>query len=74
MSTKDSGEAIIFAAGDRVQLIAEPPDYAHYALTVGDCGTVKMIDSQQTVHIRWDRGCQVGIIAELTCLLRADES
>jgi len=63
-----------FAPGDRVELTGEPPDYAHYALTAGDRGTVEFTDSLSTVHIRWDRGCQAGIIAELTGLLRKDES
>lgn len=75
MGTKDSGQhAVTFAPGDRIELTGEPPDYAFYALTTGDCGTVQFIDSQQTVHVKWDRGCQVGIIAELTGLLRRDES
>lgn len=65
-----SSEAISFKPGDRVQLTDQPPDYAFYALADGDCGTVRFVDSQQTVHIRWDRGCQVGILGELAYMLR----
>lgn len=59
-----------FAPGERVELTGEPPDYAHYALTAGDQGTVEFTDSLHTIHIRWDSGCRVGIIAELAGLLR----
>jgi chitodextrinase len=68
-----SGGQDVLAPGDRVELTGEPPDYAHYALTAGDQGT-EFTDSLSTVHIRWDRGCQAGIIAELVGLLRKDES
>lgn len=65
-----SDHAVAFAPGDRIELTGEPPDYAFYALTAGDTGTVEFTDSLATVHIRWDRGCQVGIIAELAHMLR----
>ncbi len=80
MGTKDIGQAVTFAAGDKVQLIAEPPDYAHYAhyahyaLTACDRGTVEFTDSVGTTDVRWDSGVQVGIIAELAGLLRKAES
>jgi hypothetical protein len=65
---RQNGRAI--APGDRVQLIGEPPDFAAYAIKAGARGTVTMIDSQHTIHIRWDNGAQLGIIAELAGLLR----
>lgn len=63
-----------FAPGDCVELTGEPPDYEHFALTAGDKGTIEFTDSLGTVHIRWERGCRVGITAELTGLLRRRES
>jgi hypothetical protein len=62
------------APGDRVELASDPPDYGRYALTAGDRGTVEFTDSLHTIHVRWAKGCQVGIIAELAGLLCRRES
>jgi hypothetical protein len=70
MRSNDIGHAPAFAPGDRVELTDAPPDYAAYALAAGDLGTVRIVDSLHTVHIRWDNGQQVGILDELSILLR----
>lgn len=56
--------------GDRVTLIDVPPGYEPYELKVGDRGTVEIIDSQGTTHIRWLNGKHVGILAANSNLLR----
>ena len=59
-----------FLPGDRVELTAVTDDYQRFALKIGDCGTVDLIDSLATVHVRWDSGARVGIIAESAGLIR----
>lgn len=56
--------------GDRVELTAVSDDYAKFALTAGDTGTVEFTDSLGTVHIRWDSGARIGIIAKSAALIR----
>jgi len=41
-----------FLPGDRVELTAVTDDYQRFALKIGDCGTVDLIDSLATVHVR----------------------
>jgi hypothetical protein len=59
------------STGDRVELVQVSDGYLPFALSVGERGTVLFTDSLGTVHIRWDSGRQVGIIAEDTALIRA---
>jgi Domain of unknown function (DUF4314) len=54
--------------GDRVELVAVNADYAR--LEPGQRGTVAFTDSLGTVHIRWDDGSRLGIIAEAGDLIR----
>jgi hypothetical protein len=46
--------------GARVRLVhcADP----HTRLVPGDLGTVTLIDSLGTVHVRWDNGSQLGLV------------
>lgn len=54
-----------FHPGDKIRLTAVPddPGYEPYGLEAGMLGTVEMVDSQETVHVRWDNGERVGITA-----------
>jgi hypothetical protein len=74
MGTNRTDQKITFTTGDRVELTGEPPGYAIYALAAGECGTVDIVDSLGTIHIRWDNGARVGILDELTGLLHKVES
>jgi hypothetical protein len=56
--------------GDRVELLSASDDDARFGLTAGDCGMVEFTDSLGTVHVRWDSGRQVGIIAAERDLIR----
>lgn len=58
--------------GDRVELIAVPrdPDYANAGLSDGERGAVELVDSQQTVHVKWDSGKHLGIIGRHRALIR----
>jgi len=62
------------ARGDRVELTAVPDGYARFALRAGDLGTVELVDSLGTIHVRWDGGMRVGITAELAPLVRRTSS
>jgi len=63
------------ARGDRVELAGRLPDgYSTAALGAGDTGTVEVTDSLGTVHVRWDSGARVGIVAELANLVRRTAS
>jgi hypothetical protein len=57
--------------GDRVELVAVSDDDARFGLTAGDCGTVEFTDSLGTVHVRWDSGARVGILAAERDLIRS---
>ena len=60
--------------GDRVELLAASDDDARFGLAAGDCGTVEFTDSLGTVHVRWDGGQRVGIIAAERDLIRCIQS
>jgi hypothetical protein len=74
MGTNRTDDPSKLARGDRVKLTADPPDYGRFALAAGDRGVVEFIDSLGTIHVRWQSGARVGIIAEVSGLLRRDES
>jgi Domain of unknown function (DUF4314) len=57
--------------GDRVELVEVTDDYRRFGLAADDRGTVQFTDSLGTVHIRWDSGRRVGVIAEELGLIRA---
>jgi hypothetical protein len=57
--------------GDRVELAAPSHDDLTFGLTAGDRGTVDFTDSQGTIHVRWDSGKRIGIIAAERDLIRA---
>lgn len=48
--------------GDRVRLIRTTDK--HTKLQPGALGTVSFIDSLGTVHVRWDDGTRLGLVAE----------
>lgn len=56
--------------GDRVELAEVPDDYRQFDLKAGQCGTVDLVDSLGTVHIRWDGGPRCGILAQHHGLVR----
>ncbi len=56
--------------GDRVELVSVTADDARFGLAAGDCGTVEFTDSLGTVHVRWDSGRRVGVIAAERELIR----
>jgi hypothetical protein len=41
-----------------------------FALAAGDRGTVEFTDSLGTVHVRWDSGQRIGILAQERHLIR----
>ena len=57
--------------GDRVELTAASNDDVTFGLTAGDRGTVDFTDSLGTIHVRWDSGKRIGIIAAERELIRA---
>lgn len=66
-----TGELPQFRAGDRVVLLGVPDGYPDaFNIRPGMTGTVNIIDSQHTVHVRWDCGSRFGIIAAALHLLR----
>src|SRR5258708_33564639 len=65
---RDDGQALL--PGDRAELVAVSGDYLRFALTAGDHGTVEFTDSLGTIHIRWDSGARIGIIAEARAMIR----
>jgi Domain of unknown function (DUF4314) len=56
--------------GDRVELTGLTDEYRPFKLSAGDLGTVRFTDSLGTVHIMWDFGKRVGILAEDRELIR----
>ncbi len=58
--------------GDRVELIAVPDgsDYERYGIKAGSRGAVDFVDSLRTVHIEWDTGRRLGVLAEHRELIR----
>jgi hypothetical protein len=62
-------------SGDRVILTAIPAGYpAAFRIEPGMTGIVDLVDSQQTVHVRWADGQRFGIIAPARHLLRRADS
>jgi hypothetical protein len=62
-----------FRAGDRVILIGVPDGYPKaFSITPGMGGVIDIIDSQHTVHIRWDTGQRFGVIRSARHLLRRE--
>ncbi|WP_432983184.1 DUF4314 domain-containing protein [Dactylosporangium sp. CA-233914] len=47
-------------AGDRVTLIRCSDPYT--AIKPGTLGTVTLVDSAGTTHVRWDNGIQLGLV------------
>lgn len=56
-----SGQKITEVAGVRVRL--DHTDDLYTTLRPGDEGTVRFIDSTGTIHVRWDDGSTLGLIA-----------
>jgi Domain of unknown function (DUF4314) len=50
------------AEGDRVRLVACTDEYTR--LEPGALGTVALIDGLGTVHVDWDSGARLGMVAE----------
>jgi Domain of unknown function (DUF4314) len=48
--------------GDRVELVHSNDPYTR--LKPGERGTVSLVDSLGTVHVRWDSGSNLGLVAE----------
>jgi hypothetical protein len=48
--------------GDRVRLLWTADEYTN--LSHGDEGTVTVVDDLGTVHVRWDNGSQLGLVAD----------
>ncbi len=48
--------------GDRVELVHTSDPYTR--LTPGTRGAVTFIDDRGTVHVRWDDGSQLGMVAQ----------
>jgi Domain of unknown function (DUF4314) len=62
-------------SGDRVILTTIPVGYpAALHIEPGMTGFVELVDSLQTVHVKWTGGQQFGIIASARHLLRKAES
>jgi hypothetical protein len=68
METSSSAAGGSVQRGQRVRLIASGPPpgpgeirISAGALSPGDEGTVMFTDSLGTVHVRWDRGFQLGL-------------
>jgi hypothetical protein len=57
--------------GDRVALVDVSHDDVRFGLRTGDRGTVEFTDSLCTIHVRWDSGRRIGIIATELDLIRA---
>jgi hypothetical protein len=55
-------EVQIAKQGDRVRLLATSD--AHVELKRGALGTVEFVDSMGTVHVRWDSGVTLGLVAD----------
>ncbi len=56
--------------GDRVRLVDVPPSYEKFGVAAGTLGTVEMVDSLATVHIRWDTGQRFGVITAARDMIR----
>lgn len=70
-ATGPSRQGSAFRVGDRVVLVDAPPDYPEqFDITPGMTGSVDVVDSQRTVHVRWDAGQRFGVIAPVRHLLK----
>ena len=49
--------------GDRVELTDASHDDVIFGLAPGDRGTVEFTDSLGTIHVKWDSGKRIGVIA-----------
>lgn len=49
-----------YAPGTRVVLIQMDDPYTN--LQPGDRGTVKSVDDIGTIHVKWDRGSNLGVV------------
>jgi Domain of unknown function (DUF4314) len=58
--------------GDRVRLIAT--NDPHVTLAPGVLGTVMLVDDIGTVHVRWDNGTELGLVADEDAFELVDES
>ena len=62
-----------FRTGDRVVLVDVPDGYPdQFNITPGMTGRVNIVDSQNTVHVKWDAGQRFGIIASARHLLKLE--
>jgi hypothetical protein len=66
----EPGAESVLNRGDRVELTGVPDDYLRFALAAGEQGTVESTDSLGTIHVAWDNGARVGIIAEAADMIR----
>jgi hypothetical protein len=57
--------------GDRVELVGVSHDDVRFGLRTGDRGTVEFTDSLGTIHVQWDNGKRIGIIASECDLIRS---
>ena len=48
--------------GDRIKLVYTTDPYTN--LKKGDEGTITMLDSVGTVHVRWDTGSTLGMVPD----------
>jgi hypothetical protein len=55
-------EVEIAKQGDGVRLLATSD--SHVELEPGALGTVEFVDSMGTVHVRWDSGATLGLVAD----------
>lgn len=60
-----------YVKGDRVELIHTPDE--HTRLVPGTHGTVTGVDSNGTVHMRWDDGSTLGMIPGIDEIRRISE-
>jgi hypothetical protein len=60
--------------GDRVELVEVTDDYRRFGLAAGNRGTVQFTDSLGTVHIKWDSGRRVGVVADELGLIRVADA
>jgi hypothetical protein len=57
--------------GDRIELVHTGDPYTN--LKPGDRGTVAMVDSMGTVHVRWDNGSNLGLVPGEDAWKRSDD-
>jgi len=62
----------MFKVGDRVALVHCADEYTR--LRPGEVGTVSFVDSVGTVHVDWDSGSTLGMVAEAGDRIRKVEA